>query len=293
MPVRRGALAALVLCGVLAFPVAAHAQFGGLGKKLGRKIAGDKAADAAGLPNEGGRVQTGNVKFDESVVEITPATVDRLLKGLAAEQQMAAKMNAQDLKKIDRDNEAAQKAYEKQEAAYEKQHEAWDKCAQKEEAGAEHEQAQLQREGEAMVADSAKLQAVAQRIQAAHQRGDMKEVQRLADSVGRGAGGLSQRAMASSRRAQQGVATKCGPEPQAPTSPARTETLTYSDVQDAGSKASGFNGQQYRILRERIAPYVLSKGKSSVPFVYTKSEAATLESRLDALAPYADILKGY
>lgn len=293
MTARRGALAALVLCGALAFPVAAHAQFGGLGKKLGRKIAGDKAAQAAGISDEGGRVQTGSVKFDESVVEITPTTVSRLLKGLAAEQQVAAKMNAQDLKRIDRDNEAAQKAYEKQEAVYEKQHEAWDKCAQKEEAGAEQEQAQLQREGDAMVADSAKLQAVARRIQAAQQRGDMKEVQRLADSVGRGASGLSQRAMASGQRAQKGVATKCGPEPQAPDAPTRTETLTYSDVQAAGTKASGFDAQQYRILRERIAPYVLTQGKSSVPFVYTKSEVSVLESRLDALTPYADVLKGY
>ncbi|HEU4698263.1 MAG TPA: hypothetical protein VFS40_03730 [Gemmatimonadales bacterium] len=292
MSARRGALAALVLCGALVLPVPAHAQFGGLGKKLGKKIAGDKAAQAAGISDEGGRVQTGSVKFDESVVEITPAALDRLLKGLAAEQQVAAKMDAQDLKQIDRQNEAAQKAYEKQQAVYEKQHGAWEKCADKERAGMEQESAALQAEG-AVMADSAKMEAFSRRMQAAHQRGDMAEVRRLADSVSRGTGALSQRANAAGQRAQTGVVAKCGAEPQAPEAPNRTATLTYSDVQDAGRKASGFDGQQYRILRERIAPYVLSNGKNSVPFVYTKNELAALQSRLDALAPYGNLLRNY
>jgi hypothetical protein len=291
MTVRRGALAALVLGVALTLPATAHAQFGGLGKKLGAKVAGDKAAQAAGV-SEGGRVQTGSVRFDESVVEITPAALDRLLKGLAAEQQVAARMNAQDLQKAERDNEAAQKAYDKQFAVYSKQHDAWDKCVEKENAGANKESAAMQQEAEGMT-DDAKMQALATRMQAAQQRGDMREVQRLADSVSRATSGLTARATAANQRAQQGVATKCGAEPQAPTQPTRTESLTYSDVQAAGSKASGFNDQQYRILRERIAPYVLSNGKSSVPFVYTKSELAALEGRRDVLQPYTELMKSY
>jgi hypothetical protein len=269
----------------------AHAQFGGIGKKIGTKIAGDKAAQAAGV-SESGRVQTGNVRFDENVIEITPAALDKLLKGLAAEQQVTTRMNAQDLTKAERDFEAAQKAYDKQFAAYSKQHDAWDKCVEKESAGMDRESAAMQQEAEGM-ADSAKMQALATRMQAAQQRGDMREVQRLADSVSRATSGLTARANASGKRAQQGVATKCGAEPQAPAQPTRPETLNYSDVQAAGSKASGLEDRPYHVLRERVAPYVLSKGKNSVPFVYTKTELAALQSRLEALEPYADLLKNY
>jgi hypothetical protein len=143
------------------------------------------------------------------------------------------------------------------------------------------------------MADSARMQALAQRIQAAQQRGDMREVQRLADSVGRSGSALAQRANASGERRRKSAATKCGAEPQEPPRPADRQALSYGDVQAAGTKASGFDNEQYRILRERVAPFVLSQGKNSVPFVYTKNELAALQSRLDALEPYADLMKNY
>src|SRR6187200_3145144 len=90
--------------------------------KLGGRIKGAVSGAAAGAVtggSAGGAVKTGNVTFDERVLEITPERLDQFMAGLAAEEEMAKKVNWQDLDAIDRANPAAQAAYDKEYAAYE------------------------------------------------------------------------------------------------------------------------------------------------------------------------------
>lgn len=83
---RRTALAVMVAA---AIPAPASAQIGAIKKKMKEKISqalgadsGSKAAPATGSP----RAPAAALVFDDNLLEITPALMDRLEKGLAAEQ---------------------------------------------------------------------------------------------------------------------------------------------------------------------------------------------------------------
>jgi hypothetical protein len=285
-------LASTLLLGcVLALPAPAHAQFGGLGKKLGQKVAGKKAEQA--IEARTGTVRTGSVSFGDGVVPITEARLDAFLRGLEAETQMAAKMNAQDLQAIEKANETKQKAYDREYDAWSKKNDKWQACSEKEEGA-------MAKEAEAYTpteSDQARLQAgmekVAPRIRAAAQRGDHAEVQRLTDSLTSGFAAKNAQAMAAGNAAGPRLLKACGARPVQPERPTLQPTITYEQVSQAGTKASGMDGGEYRIMRERIQPYVLSSGRDSGGYVYTKSEVAALQSRLDALAKWGEALKSY
>jgi len=259
----------------------AQAQFG-LGKKVQNAV-----ARKAGVATDGG-VQTGKVSFDSAVLEMTDARVTQFLKGLEAERQMAAKVEAQDDDAIDRRNRAASDAYDKAYRDYEKKEEAWQRCYKPIE-----DRMQKKMDAYSSGIDTMALKRMADRMRAAQARGDMAEVRRIADSAGKI--GMAGNAVVQSASTEQTaeVAKTCGARPVEPTKPELEDKLDYQDVRDAGLQASGMNDQAYAIMRERIVPFIQSKGKNSGGMMYTKAEAEVLAARLDDLTPYAEHLKSH
>jgi hypothetical protein len=275
--------AALFGCAVIAVPDAAEAQFG-----IGKRIK-NAAARATGVETAGGTVKTGSVRFDAQVLEITEARLDQFMKGLAAESQMAARIDAQDDEGIERRNQKAREEFDRKYAEYTKKNEAWDRCAKPIE---DRSSSQMQSYG-ASVTDSAGMEKVAQRIKAAQQRGDMKEIQRLADSVGKASMAVANRSQAMAAGSNAEIERTCGPRATEPERPEMEPMLTYQDVRRAGLEASGFDDGQYSILRERIVPFVASNGKDSGGLVYTDTEVAALQSKLADLSKYLEVMKSY
>ena len=273
-------IAALLGC-ALAVPGSVHAQLGGLGKKIVKK--------AGVAPSADNTVKTGKVSFDAQVLELTDARISQFVKGLAAEQQMAAKVEAQDTEGIERRNAAQQAAHAKAWDEYQRKREAWEKCAEPEQQRAGQ---QMESYG-ASVTDTVAMQKVAERIKAAQAAGDMATIQRLADSVGKGSMAVANKSQAMASDANAGILKKFGQQPEEPSKPTLEPMLTFQDVRDAGLKASGFDGGQYAIMRERILPYVASKGRNSGGMVYTEQEAKALEARLADLTQYAEIIQKY
>ncbi len=275
-------VAALLGC-ALVVPEPAHAQFG----KLGNKIAKKAGVVPAG-PNE--RVQTGKVSFDEHVLEITDARVTQVVKGLEAESRMAAQLDKQDTEGIEKRNSARREAHQKLEDAYDRKRETWEKCA-------EPEQERVEKEMEAVgksLDDPAAMEAFQAKVTAAQAKGDLAEIRRLSDSVSKIAMGAANKGQNANAELQATIVKKCGERPVEPAdAPAMEPMLTFQDVRDAGLKASGFSDRQYAILRERILPFIVSKGKTNSGMIYTDSEAQVLAARLGDLSPYAGIVERY
>lgn len=83
---------AVAVATAMATPTAAHAQFGKLLKKAKEKVAGgnDSTAVASGTGAAvSGSLAPGSPKFDQTVVELTPAVVDQMLRGMTAEVRVA------------------------------------------------------------------------------------------------------------------------------------------------------------------------------------------------------------
>lgn len=259
----------------------AEAQFG-LGKKVQNAV-----ARKAGVTTDGG-VQTGKVSFDSAVLEMTDARVTQFIAGLEAERRMAARVEAQDDDGIDRRNRAASDAYEKANRDYEKKEAAWQRCYQPIE-----DRMQKKMDAYSSSIDTMALKRMADRMRAAQARGDMAEVRRIADSAGKiGMAGNTVVQGASTEYTAE-VTKTCGARPVEPPKPELEDKLDYQDVRDAGLQASGMNDQAYAIMRERIVPFIQSKGKNSGGMMYTKSEAEVLAARLDDLTPFAEHLKSH
>ena len=275
--------AALLGCVAVTVPSSAEAQFG-----IGNRVK-TAAARAAGVENAGGTLKTGSVRFDRQVLEITEARLDQFMKGLAAEAAMAARIDAQDDEGIERRNQKAREDYDRRYGEYTKKNEAWERCAKPIE---DRSSSQMQSYG-ASVTDSAGMEKVAQRIKAAQARGDMKEIQRLADSVGKASMAVANRSQAMASGANEEIERTCGTRAAEPERPEMEPMLTYQDVRRAGLEASGFDDGQYSILRERILPFVVTSGKDSGGMIYTESEVAALQARLADLSKYVEVMKSY
>ena len=274
--------AALVGC-ALAAPQPAYAQFG----KLGNKIAKKAGVVPAG-PNE--QVKTGKVSFDEHVLEITDARVSQLLKGLEAEKQMAVRVEKQDTDGIERRNRAKQDAHEKEREAYDRKRETWEKCAEPEQKKAESEMQSYSKS----LDNTAAMEKLEERIKAAQARGDMAEIRRITDSVSKIGTQAAGKIQNSSSEMTSAIRTKCGEPPVEPADTAEPEPmLTFNDIRVAGIEASGMTDRQYAIMRERVHPYVVSKGKTNSGMLYTDAEAQVLAARLVDLSPYAGIVERY
>lgn len=278
-------LGALLLGVALATP--AQAQF-----KLPKvRLPGTHQASTPAGQTDAAPLKPGRVRFDERVVEITPATLARFERGLAAEEQVAEQVKAQDLDKIQKENAARQAAYDKAWDDYQKRQAKFEACSQPIEDRAQKQTdehgAELQQQF-----NEADMQKIAGRIQAAQQRGDMKEVQRLADSVGRASRAASAKPTATAVGAQHEVEQKCGKAPVEPQRPTLTPIAGLSEARSAGEKASGMDGSQYAVMRERIGAWVLSHGRSN-GYAYTAGELAALEGHRDALAAHEELFRAF
>jgi hypothetical protein len=180
--ITRAALAAAVAT-ALAAPVPAHAQFGKLLKKAKETVAGGNDSTAAGGESGAtalGALRPGSPKFDESVIELTPSVIDRMLRGMAAEARVTQASVARQ-KKIEADMAAVDKEVDQLDAQHPStERDAWqeansriDQCISD-----ELQKREEQNEGEIqarLMSDPAarqKMMELSQRMSAELQRGD-------------------------------------------------------------------------------------------------------------------------
>jgi hypothetical protein len=272
---RRFLLAALFLA-VAAAP--AQAQFGLPKVKIKSPLA--SSSD----------VRTGRVIFGATVLEINEANVARFLKGLAAEEEAAARLEA------DQKNGASVRNQKKRDT-YEKERQAYDAASEKFEACAAPYREQGERETDAYSAsvagDTSAMQKLAERVQAAAAAGNLSEVRRLSDSVAKASNAAASQGMATAGTANKRITDKCGATPQEPATPEYEDEMTGEDVRTAGLTASDMTASQYSIFRERVLPFVASKGKSGGSNTYTENEVEVLKASLDSLTPYLELLQQY
>jgi hypothetical protein len=324
---RRRLAAALAWAATAALvPQSAHAQWGKI-KDLGKAAAKGAvegtaegaAKKAVGDRANGAPLKPSNVKFTESVLEITDERIAQLVRGLDAEA--AAKPAA--LKKFQAKlaaSEEMERTFPAREAAWKKEYAAWearkaerDRCVAGVDSKYGKEAEKLEKESEAVGKQMEKaanetftedrtkrLQEMAERAQAAHARGDTKTALAIGDSLRSVIGDVTriasmgqatnQRAMAVSRESEAAL-KKCGPQPEAPKQPERGGFVDGSEatreVKEAGVKASGLTERQYDVLRERVETYVRLNGRDGggTQYIFSAGE-------LETLAKHADGLKG-
>lgn len=237
-------------------------------------------------PAAGARV--GVVRYDEHVLEITAERLAMLRRGLAAEQEMARKVDAQDPDAHQRERNAADQRYRREREAYDAAVARHDQCSQRASADRRRELAAL----EPSEAELKQIEAAAERLRKAHQAGDMAEVMRLTDSLAQAGNRIGQAAAVASGKAMEQASSACGPRPVPPSRDGdNPRLLTYEDITRAGHEAAGLQSRAYRILRERVAPLVL--GQSPGGLVYQPGELTAINAAMNDLKPFADLLQRY
>ena len=224
--------------------------------------------------------------FNDRVIEITVTCLDGLLAGYKAE--MAA------LDAADKKHGSVRAAYEeenKQHPArlkeYDAKHKTWQQC---QDANVKPAEARAKKETEAAQAQvtggdqedfERRMNEVAERIKAAQANGDMSEVMRLSDSLGKAVGMTSAAAAGKASSDMQAAAAKCGAEPvrpQPPTPPSYPELK----LDEAGAAAAGMSPEQYAIMKERVRYAVREEGKVEVTssmWAFSSAELAAMEQR--------------
>lgn len=209
--------------------------------------------------------------FNERVIEITDARIGGLLAGLSAE--LAA------LDAADKKQGSVRAAYEEENRKhparlkeYQASHKTWQQCQDahvkpaEAKAKKETEAAQAQVTGGDQEDFERRMNAVAERIKAAQAKGDMNEVMRLSDSLGKAVGMTS---------------AKCGAEPQRPEPPTPP---SYPDLRldEAGATAAKMTPEQYAIMKERVRYAVREEGKVEVTssmWAFSGEELGAMEKR--------------
>jgi hypothetical protein len=224
--------------------------------------------------------------FNERVVEITDAGIDGLLAGYSAE--LAA------LDAADKKQGSGRAAYEEENRKhparlkeYEAKHKTWQQCQDthvkpaEAKAQKETEAAQAQMTGGDQEDFERRMNAVAERIKAAQAKGDMNEVMRLSDSLGKAVGMPSANAAQKASSDMQAAAAKCGAEPVRPEPPTPP---SYPDLKldEAGAAAARMTPEQYAIMKERVRYAVREEGKVEVTssmWAFSGDELAAMEKR--------------
>lgn len=244
--------------------------------------------DVVAKVNPVATARVGVVQYDDQVLEITAARLAMLQRGLMAEQEMARKVDAQDVAAHQRAQDAANQRYRRDREAYQVAVREHEQCTERATAGSRRELAALQ-PGEAEIA---RTESAAERIRKAHQAGNMAEAMRLIDSLAQAGNRMGQAANAAGNRAIADAGRACGPPPVEPTRGDNIpRLLNYEDIARAGSDAAGLESRAYRILRERVAPLVL--GQSPGGLVYQPSELSAINAAMNDLKPFGDILQRY
>jgi hypothetical protein len=228
-----------------------HAQF----KKL-KNLVPKAAEKAVASQAEGAAGAAGGAapEFDERNLEITEERLTGVLRGLAAAKVVVDRKNDEQLRKT----------YEKERTSYEVKKEKWDDCSND--------------------ANEAFGREVQTRLMAAQAKGDVKEMQRIADSI--------QKAMLSQNSAQakageaKFVTDKCGPAPVEPVDPGR------GDPQTIIRKEAGLTDSQWFVMRERLQILVYQKKEkldNGVPG-YTPNESQAAFKHFDQLQKLREYL---
>lgn len=280
--IRKAALLASVFLLALTAPASAQFKKPKVGGIIGKVVPQTATASS----REG--IRTANLTFDDRVLEITPERIERVIRAIEAGKVMAQKVEAQDLDAIDRANTAKRETYERDYQAYREKRAAFERCVEPEQEKMKGQMAGYVPSDQ----EKARMEAVATRIRAAKERGDLAETRRLADSLTTAMMGRTRGAVAMSEAGTRELSAKCGKAPQEPSRPGYQDALTWESVDRVEVEASGLTDAQYHILRERIAPFVVSGGESS-SMAYTESEVSVLKEWLPKLQPYTEYLKRY
>jgi hypothetical protein len=224
--------------------------------------------------------------FNERVLEITEARLGGLLAGYNAE--LAA------LDAADKKQGSVRAAYEEENKKhpgrlkeYEAKHETWQQCRDthvkpaEAKAKKETEAAQAQVTGGDQKDFERRMNEVAERIKAAQAKGDMAEVMRLSDSLGKAVGTPTANAAYQASSDMQAAAAKCGPEPVRPEPPTPP---SYPDLRldEAGAAAAKMTPEQYAIMKERVRYAVREEGKVEVTssmWAFSRGELDAMEKR--------------
>jgi hypothetical protein len=224
--------------------------------------------------------------FNERVIEITDARIAGLLAGYTAE--LAA------LDAADKKHGSVRAAYEEENKKhpgrlkeYDAKHKTWQHCQDTDvkpaeaKAKKETEAAQAQVTGGDEEDFERRMNEVAERIKAAQAKGDMNEVMRLSDSLGKAVGMPSANAARKASSDMQAAAAKCGPEPVRPEPPTPP---SYPDLKldEAGAAAAKVTPEQYAIMKERVRYAVREGGKvelTSSLWAFSGDELDAMEKR--------------
>jgi hypothetical protein len=295
--------AATLLAGVAA---PAHAQ-GGLLRKMKQKA--DEANRALGGEAAAPSGPRRAPSYDETVLEITDARLDQLVKGLAAERAAAKEFAALEAK--NKSEAAAHKAatakYEREMLSFQTKRQNYDACRMDVINSAQgsnpHAAAMQQRMASMSEADlqkaKARMEDLQRRHEAAEKKGDQATIGALRDTIMREMQQLTGVSPAQAAAAQKGKPVnvqaelaKCGDEPLPPEAPQGSESGASNNVYDyvgtAGRKASGLEEQQYSVLRERVTFFVQEKGKlpANSSYAFSEAEVAALQARAKELMGY-------
>jgi hypothetical protein len=224
--------------------------------------------------------------FNDRVLEITDERLSALLAGYKAE--LAA------LDAADKKHAGVRAAYEEENRQYPaklKDHEAkqkrWQQCQDTHVKPAE---AKAKKDGEAVQNEvtggdqkdfERRMNEVAERIKAAQAKGDMDEVMRLSDSLGRAVGAPSAAASSQISADMQAAAEKCGAEPVRP-SPPTPPSYPDLNLDQAGAGAAKMTPEQYAIVKERVRYAVREEGKVEVTssmWAFSADELKAMEKR--------------
>jgi hypothetical protein len=224
--------------------------------------------------------------FNERVIEITDARIDGLLAGYNAE---VAALDAADKKQgsVRAAYEEENRKHPARRKEYEAKHKTWQQCQDtnvkpaEAKAKKETEAAQAQVTGGDQEDFERRMNEVAERIKAAQANGDMAEVMRLSDSLGKAVGMTSANAAQKASSDMQAAAAKCGAEPVRPQPPTPP---SYPDLKldQVGAAAAKMSPEQYAIMKERVRYAVREEGKVEVTssmWAFSGNELEAMEKR--------------
>jgi hypothetical protein len=227
--------------------------------------------------------------FNDRVIEITDERLTALMAGYKAE---LAALDAADKKQagVRAAYEEENRQYPAKLKDYEARHRSWQQCQDTHVKPAE---TKAKKDGKALEQQMTggdqkdferRMQEVAERIKAAQVNGDMEEVMRLSDSIGR-AGMPAAQESARISADMQAAADKCGAEPERP-EPPTPPSQADANLDQAGAGAAKMTPEQYAIMKERVRYAVREDGKVEVTssmWAFSAAELKAMEKRGDEL----------
>lgn len=270
------------------------------------------------------------VRFTDDVLEITPARLAALVRGLEAESAARPAIEKEHEAQLARYHAAREafpartEAYQRDLAAWREKVDAYERCEKElndrweKEAETDPDNVAMRQTAERLndPATKAKLQermqGLADRAKAAQARGDNRTMMAIADTLQRemaaltgGAGASMARVQRAQQRADGMVAEltqKCGADPEGarPRSPDSPNELLPKDaaqqLEAAGAKGAGLTVRQYAVLKERVGAWLAIRANgrgAGIGYAYAPGERSALEAAAPGLAGHATALANW